>query len=97
MNEKKLLRRDALMTRQKGNLSGSLLHMLRGFDGNAEATAQKAYLDHLTCDLADLLKQCEVLASDLGLNVADIRELGHKRYTEAREQFVKKNKIEHWI
>ena len=92
-----LLRRDLLMTRQKGNISSSLLHMLRGVNGYAEKTIQEAYLNHLKCDIADLYVQCEKLIEDLDFNVHEIRELGTNRYKESKEQFRKRNLIEYWI
>jgi hypothetical protein len=56
-----LLKRCALMQRQMGNISGSLMFFVRGVDGWAKDIEKKAYLSHLKSDLADLFMQCKML------------------------------------
>ena len=92
-----LLKRIALMSRQMGNLHGSLLFSLRGVDGNATDVEQNAYKEQLRCDLADVIVQSKILAEELGYDWLDIQVFGMSRYREAKENFAKKGKIEQWI
>lgn len=92
-----LLKRCALMQRQMGNIGGSLLFFIRGVDGWAKDIEKKAYLTHLETDIADLLMQCRMLASDLDLDLADVEMLAVARYEEALANFKAKGKIDFWV
>ena len=97
--ELKFLRKMALIQRQIGNVSGSLMFLLRGADGDAVKDDQlfEAMKLQLKTDLADMYKQCRVLAGELGFGVIDIQDLGDKRYDEAKANFIKKGKGDLWV
>jgi len=93
----KILQRMMILQRQIGNLSGSLLFLLRGVDGNADNVLQEGYMNHMKGDISDLIKQCRLLATELGLDIQELEELGNKRYNEAYNNFRKKNKTTLWV
>lgn len=92
-----LLKRLCLMQRQLGNLSGSIMFIVRDADGYADPVLEKGYLNYIKGDLSDLLKQCKILTADLNFKLSEIEKLGNKRYNEAKREFLKKNKIDKWI
>ena len=92
-----LLKRCALMQRQMGNISGSLMFFVRGVDGWAKDIEKKAYLAQLETDISDLLTQCKMLASDLDLDSAEVEKLGKSRYEESLANFKAKGKIDFWV
>ena len=92
-----ILKRLALMQRQLGNLSGSILFYVRGVDGWAKEVNQKAYLEAIKVDLADMTKQCHVLCEDLEFIKSDVEKIGDQRYNELYEKFVKEGRTAEWV
>ena len=87
--------RAMIMTRQAGNVSGSLSFLLRTEPDN-EAKRQ-ALLEHLKCDLGDLILQGEMLAKDLGLDLDEVKELAYARYKECKQEFKTAGKSQFFI
>jgi len=97
LDENKLMRRDLLLTRQKGNVSSTLLYLIRETENGTERPIIDGFLAHLKCDISDLLIQTEQLAKDLGFNVDEIRTLGGCRVRERKKECNKEKKAAYWL
>ena len=81
----RLMLRALIMVRQAGNASGSLSFLLRTKPDNT--VKKQALLDHLKCDLGDLILQAEMLTKDLELNLDEVKQLAYDRYNECKQEF----------
>jgi len=91
----RLMQRILILTRQTGNLAGTISFMLRTPDD--ETDKKQAFLYHLKCDLGDLLLQTEMTINDLGLSLDEIKMLAYDRYDECKQEFKRKGKSQYFI
>ena len=91
----RLMQRILILTRQTGNLAGTISFLLR--TPNDETTKRAAFLEHLKCDLGDLLLQTEMAARDLGLDLDEVKLLAYERYDECKQEFKSKGKSQYFI
>lgn len=94
-DKEKLLLRMMILTRQLGNVPGTLGFFLRTLPD--EQDKRNALYDHLKCDLADLLCQVIKLIEDLKLNRWEVEDMGIKRWKECRDEFRNKGKSQFFI
>jgi len=87
--------RALIMERQTGNAAGSLSFYMRTEEDNA--VKKQALLDHLTCDLGDLILQAEMLAEDLGIDKIEMKKLAKARYEECKQEFATSGKSQYFI
>ena len=92
-----IFQRIALLQRQMGNLSGSILFMQRGADGEAMKVEKETYLVQVKTDLSDVIEQCVQLCQDLDLSYPEVAAIGRERYLETKERFFKRGKPHLWV
>lgn len=90
-----LEQRTLILTRQCGNVAGSISFYTRTPDNEVEK--RKALLDYLACDMGDLLLQTKMLIKDLGLNEDELILLAYERYDECKEEFKRKGKSQYFV
>ena len=89
----KFMLRTLILLRQAGNVSGTISFLVRSDDD----IRTKLLIDHLKCDLGDLLLQTEMLIRDLGFNINEIKQLSYERYDECKQEFKQKGKSQYFV
>ena len=91
----RMMLRALIMVRQAGNASGSLSFLLRTEDDNEKK--KTGLLEHLKCDLGNLILQGEMLAQDLGFDINEVKQMAKERHNECKEEFKSNGKSAYFI